>query len=513
MIIPIQQVGALGVFRDLPSHELPMNAWSDGGNFRFYKKNATRILGHEQVFSTPTVVPGFLFNVPAPASSFWFYFSLAKAYVYDGGVHTNVTRAAGDYTATAYRDWNGCLLGGVPVFNNGTDIPQYWSALSVGTPLIALANWTSTLRAKIIRNFGPFLVALNLNDNGTLLPHSLQWSHPADPGTVPTSWDYTSATVDAGRTHLTDVEGGSILDARLLGDSLLIYKKASTHLMRFIGGANIMGFNLLLGSGILNTRCVCSIRNGNYHFVVTQDDVITHTGTRNAEPVLQEKDKDYLFADMDSTNYVNAFAFDNPAFKEAWFCYPASGATYPNKVMIWNYQYDTVTFRDWAGTTAALGDYTDSTGTQWNSLSGTWDSQTWQWSTQAKRKLLFGDPAATKIYGLDTGYFFGAAAPSVYLERTGLILEKGDTKYTSRFLIKRIWPKWRGSSVLSVRLGAQEELDSSIIWQSPKVFDSEQKYLDFEAVGRYPAVRFEASDASPGQLEGYDLEVQEISNL
>lgn len=511
MIIPVQNVGSLGIIKDLAPHKLPMEAWSDGQNVRFLDDNCVRMLGQSQVFSTPSVVPGFLMNVPSPSSSFWFYFSLTAAYAYDGGVHTNVTRGSGAYTATAYRQWNGCLLAGIPIFNNGIDKPQYWATLSVGTALADLSNWTSTLRAKVIRSFGPFLVALNLNDDGTLLPQSLQWSHPADPGSVPSSWDYSSAIVDAGRTHLIDVKGGEIHDAGMLGDSLVIYKANSTHIMNYAGGPNVMNIRKLRDSGIVAPRCFALIDAGTKHIVVSQDNVLVHAGSQTVAYPLDGADRRYLFNDMDGTNKVNAFCFDNPAFNEAWFAYPTSGQTYPNKALVWNYRTGKPTFRDFDGMTADVGDYTDSTGTQWNSLSGSWDSQTSQWSTQAARRLLYGAPSLTKIFGIDSGYAFGANTPMVFLERTGLVLEKEGIKYTGRKLLKRIWPKYRGSAALYVRLGAQEETDDTVTWQSRKLFDSDQKYLDFEAVGRLPAVRFEIEGNSPGQLEGYDLEFENIS--
>lgn len=511
MIIPIQNIGSVGIIKDLAPHKLPMEAWTDGQNFRFLDDNCARSLGQTQVFGTPTVVPGFLMNVPSPASSFWFYFSLSAAYVYDAGVHTNVTRGSGAYTATAYRQWNGCLLAGIPVFNNGIDKPQYWSALSVGTTLADLSNWTATLRAKVIRSFGPYLVALNLNDNGTLLPQSLQWSSLAAPGAVPSSWDYSDPTVDAGRTHLIDVKGGEIHDAQLIQDVLVIYKANSTHTLRFIGGANIFSDSLLRLSGVLAPRCVAVVDSGTKHFVVSQDNVLLHAGSPTVAYPFEAKDRRYLFNDMDTTNYVNAFAYDDGVFNEACFAYPSSGQTYPNKEIFFNYKTGVTGFRDFDGTSVDTGDYTDSTGTQWNNLSGSWDSQVSRWSTATRRKLLYGAPSLTKIFAKNEGYAFGANTPTCFLERTGLVLAKDGIEYTQRKLLKRIWPRWRGSAQLSVRLGAQEETDGAITWQSPKVYDPAQKYLDFEAVGRLPAVRFSTSDNLPGQLEGYDIEFETIS--
>lgn len=522
-LVTIHNLGTKGVDKDSPPWYLPPEAWSDASNMRMYNKQALRTLGHAQVFGTPSVVPGFLMNVPATNSSFWLYASKTKIYGYDSGVHADLTRAVGgDYTASEYRDWNtGCILGGVPILNNAHDVPQYWTGLSLGSKFANLTAWPSTLRAKVIRNFGPFLVALNLVDTGVALPQAITWSSEADPGSIPASWDYTDPTVDAGRTQLTDVQGGVILDARLLGNYLVIYKQNSTHLLRFIGGQRIFSPDLLHGFGLLATRCVTSYQGGNRHFVVTPDDVITHAGSRDIQFPFEGRDKTSLFNDMDSTNYVNAFAFENPAYKEVWFVYPQSGQTYPNRAAIWNYQENTVTFRDWNGTCVDIGDYTDSTAVAWNSLSGTWDAQTFQWSTSNRRRVLFGDPALTKIYGLDTGYPFGALTTTAYLERTGLAIDGKDRQgqpkvnYESRKLCTRLWPKVRGSASVYFRVGAQETLEGTVNWNSPVLFDPAVGYIDVDppVQGKALAVRAESTSDAAWQLESYGLEIAPIGEF
>lgn len=518
-LIEIHNVGAVGIVKDAPAHTLPPEAWSDGQNFRFIDKQAYRMLGHTQVFGTPSVIPGFVFNVPGATSTFWLYGSKAAVYGYDAGVHTDITRAAGAYTAVEYRDWNYALLAGVPILNNGADVPQYWPTLSLATDLANLTNWPAALRAKVIRNYGRFLVALNLTESGTALAHAVQWSHPADPGSIPSSWDTTDATKDAGRTHLTDTHGGVLLDGLLLGNQLVLYKEESTHLMRFIGGQDIMGFDLLLNSGVLNTHCAALIDSGKRHFVVTPDDVLVHSGTRDVVYPLEGKDKRYLFNDIDATNYLNAFAFDNPAYEEAWFAYPTSGQTYPNKALVWNYRRDLVMFRDFEGLRADPGNYTDSLGTTWNATTGSWDAQTSQWATPGRRRIIVASPGSTKLFALDNGYAFGSSVSTAFLERTGLAIIGRDRQgapkvdYGRRKLVRRIWPKLRGDATISVKVGAQEELDGALTYAAAKTFNASQKYLDFEVSGRLLAVHFSSQSDLSWQLEGYDLEVELLGTL
>lgn len=521
--IELFNLGTAGIVRDLPDHTLPPEVWSDGNNIRFQDGNAFKFKGDAQVFGTPTVAPGFGLNVPSSSQNYWIYCSLTKAYVYEGGVHTNITRqTAGvdvNYTATDYRLWNGGILGGIPILNNGLDVPQYWSSLSPSTKLADLVNWPANLRAKVVRPFGPFLIALNCTVAGTAYPHLIRWSHPADPGAVPSSWDITDPTKDAGQVELTDIEGGSIQDALMLRNLLVVYKEASTHTLRFIGGQNKMKPDLLFASsGILAPRCVTQIDRGTRHFVATVDDVVAHDA-QNITSIVDKRMRKYIQNDIDATNYVNSFCVHNPAQREAWFCYPASGAVTPNKALIWNYNYNTLQIRDLAAIYGSSGTVQTSTSLAWSALTGTWETVLDPWTTEGKRQMLLFDATGTKIYQADSGESFHGTNFTSFIERTGLAVigrdRQGNPKvnFSNRKLLKRIWPKITGSSLVSVRCGAQEYRNSPITWETAKVFNpATMKYLDFTANGRLLCVRFESSDGLPWQLEGYDLEIEVLGD-
>lgn len=519
--IEVNNVGVKGVTLDVPDHELPPEVWTNSLNMRFNKTNATRFGGHAQVFGTPTVAPSFVIYVPGLTGHFWIYTSLTKAYVYNGTDHTNITRQSGmadvNYTASNHREWNGCIFGGIPILNNGTDLPQYWSALDVSTKLANLTNFTSTLRAKVIRNFGRFLVALNLTDNSTRLPHAVQWSHGADPGTIPSSWDYTSATVDAGRTHLTDAEGGEITDGLMLGNQLIIYKQRSTHAMRFIGGTDIMGFEQLFGAGAAAARFICSFDAGRRHFVISDTDIFTHTGTKEIEYVAEAAVREAIFAEMEVTNQANAFAFENPNTSEIWFAYPTSGQTLPDKAFVYNYKYKTHQFRAFQGMMAARGSVFASSGLTWAALTNTWAETTDPWSSEQRQMVVVADPTATKLWQLDSGAAFGSLTTTTFLERTGLSVigrdRQGNPKldFSQNRLVKRVWPKLRGLTTINVRVGAANSLNGDVTWGAAQSFNpSTQKYLDVTTFGLMPAIRFEGTEDISWQLEGYGIEIEPL---
>jgi len=175
--ISIDDVASVGVVRDSPPHEIPPEAWTLAENVRFEDNSIVQLLGYSQIFGTPGVAPYYAQFVSAPGQPWWLYAGLSKIYAYNGSTHTDVTRTTDGavYNATSASQWQGTNIGGIPVINNGVDVPQYWPPASGGgfantIHMANLANWPSTLRCAIIRSFGPYMMALNLTDSGVLKP-------------------------------------------------------------------------------------------------------------------------------------------------------------------------------------------------------------------------------------------------------------------------------------------------------------------------------------------------------
>src|SRR5690606_3690877 len=117
---------------------------------------------------------------------YWIYPTLDSIYRTEGSNHTDITRPDGPYAGTESDYWNGGVLNSVPILNNGVDVPQAWPYGA--NTFEDIASWPSTLRAKVIRPYKNYLIAMNLTDNSVLEPHSIAWSTAADPGFVPDSW-------------------------------------------------------------------------------------------------------------------------------------------------------------------------------------------------------------------------------------------------------------------------------------------------------------------------------------
>lgn len=510
----LHNVGALGFIGDVPGHQLPPEAWTAVRNIRFVNKNAEKVKGHAQVLGTPGVSPSFLLNIPSVGESIWLYTSLTKMYVISSGVHTDITRAAGDYTAGTGETWHGGVLGGIPILNNGNDAPQMWPSLSPGTPAEDLFAWPEGVRAKIVKPYGPFLVALNIVDS-LAFPHMIWWSHASTPGDVPTSWDYTDPTKLAGRSELTDIEGGQIVDGLMLRELFIIYKENSTHVMRFMGGQQVMKTDLLFAtSGILAARCVCTVMKGSRHFLATGDDIITHNG-QSFESVLDGRAARYLINDMNGAAKTVAFAAHNPAMREAWFCYPESGAEQPTKALIWNYKDNTIGFRDFNGSFALPGFIAAVPAGLWSESTDTWEEVTDLWGAEGQKQLVYCRPEDDAFYQLDVGDTFDGAPIPFALERVGLGLigkdRQGQPKVSLKVqrLVKRLWPKIRSELLTNIRLGVQQRIGGEVSWTDPFEYDpTSEDFVDPIVTGAIIAVRFEGSGTIAWSLEGYDLDLE-----
>lgn len=517
--VEINDLASIGIIRDIPAHQLPPEAWSEGLNMRALNDGMERLDGREQVFGTPSVAPHYALPVQSPSQTFWLYVSLAKAYVYDGSTHTNITRQTlgvdVDYNAAQTRDWNGTLLASVPILNNGVDPPQYWSALSAATKLAVLPNWPASTSARIIRSFNSYLIALDMTKSGTRYPHMVKWSHPAEPGSVPISWDEADPTLDAGENDLPDVLAGIIQEALPLRGQFFIYKDGSTWRMTPGGALNIFNFDTFLEtSGILGPRCVAITGDGTRHVVATQDDIIVHNGS-SVESILSERWKEHLSNNIDPTNYRNSFMFTNAFHNEIVFCYPEVGSTNPTRALIWNYklgQKGAITETEVNFRNVASGLIESASAAIWSTSTTAWDDYSDPWSQSIRRKLVGCATDATKFLQFDTGNLNNGAVFQGLLQRTGIaVVGKKRTgewivDWTKRKFLRRLWIKASGGPI-TVRVGTQNEPEGTVTWGASQQFDPRtQKWIDVLQSGLGLCVEFSSNNAF--HLDGYKLEIE-----
>lgn len=512
-IIPTDNLGSVGVIRDVAPHELGSPAWSRSSNIRYRNGYAEKFLGHAGIFGTPTVTPIYLQPLSTATGRFWVYASTAKLYSVTGTTHTNITRQTAtvdvDYNATS-GSWSGGVLGGIAIINNPNDAPQFWN----GTGKAAdLTNWPANTRCKVIRPFKNFLIAAGITKAGTAYPHMVKWSNPAVPGSVPNSWDETNPANDAGEFDLAD-DQTRIVDALGLGDQFIVYKEGAFYAMQYIGAGAIFRQQKLVSGqiGALSLNCAVEFPGG--HAVIGQGDIVYHAGG-NPQSIVDQRMRSWFFNNLDAQNYTASFTTHNFLRSEVWFCFPQVGATTCNTALIWNYKDNTLSIRDLPNVSYATTGVTDYVvSNSWDSAIGAWDDQSTKWNqsefTQAAQRLIMASASNNKIYQADYTESFDGTSFTAYIEREGL--DFGDPMSIKTMTQVRPIIDAKPGQVIQVTTGGAMDLQAGTKWNTPVNFTvgTNQK-VDTFATGRYLAIRFTSTNASPWRLKRYDMTIETVS--
>lgn len=528
-MVPIENVGRIGIVTDVKPHELPQEAWSGGQNMRFANSVAEKISGELAVFGAPTVPPHWLLPWQRTTGAFrWIYASTTTVYYTDGTTHVEITRVASDYTAGPRPIWTGGILHGVPILNhdNTTDAPQSWDG---GTnKLIDLPTWPADTYAQIMRPFRNFLVALDITKSATRFPYLLKWSHPADPGSVPVTWDETDATKLAGEQAIAQ-SGGFIVDANPLNDLLIIYKEDAIWTMQFIGGVLVFSFKENSQTiGALAPRCIRSIYGKD--FVVGTNDIITFDGYQPVS-VINKRMRNYFFKNVSSEFLQYTFVVPNYADREMWVCYVEQGATFCNKALIWNYADNTWTIRDLPDVTfISHGPVTEAATDTFDDSSGTaFDLETTQFGESSlnisELELLMSraDGVTDSFYKGNKNFTFDGSNYISYVERTGLTIVGRDrqgnakTDPSSVKFVRALYPKITSApnATINIYVGAHDTPDGPITYEGPLAFNPDTDVrVDCRVQGKFIAVRFEdASTNVSWSLSGYVLDLDIVASL
>lgn len=521
-IIPIESVGSIGLVTDQTASELPANAWSSVENMRFRRNMAERSSGFSEV-TTPTVDPYWLMYWEQNTAPYWFYANETAIYRTDGSTHLDVTRASGAYSAGQYPSWNGGVLGGVPIVNNaaGTDVPQEWD--NATSKFKDLSNWPSTLRAKCVRPYLNYLIALNVTDNGTNYPTTLWWSHPADPGSVPPDWDVTSTTSDAGSYPISGTTG-FVVDCLPLSGINVVYKTDSTWFMRPAGKTFIFQTGpLFRGKGILARDCVVEFEKK--HFVVGVSDVWIHDGN-TPKSIIEGRVKDRFYSALDPDNFANTYVFSDPNRQEIWICFPTTGNDVPNRALIWNWVFGTWTEQElangWAfaqhgvvNTSASNDIFNDGTTIQFDSDNSQFDVLGYNPTTF--RTLIGRVGAGRQLYLNDETETFAGQAFNSTLERTGLaligqgpngpIVDQTVMKFCRAVYPDIYIPGGQGS--IEVYVGSQNSPSDTVTWSGPHTFNPlTDVKVDCTVSGRYLGVKFSSTQDFHWECGGYKLDLE-----
>lgn len=507
MLTQIDKLGSIGLNADLAPWQLAPNAWTSLNNMRCNDGQIDTFAGHED-FVTPSIVPYYLMPTVAGSAYYWIYPGLDKVYAWNGSANTNITRQTDssdvDYTGSAANRWNGCMINGIPVLNNGVDDPQMWTPVATNTNLQIITDWDTNWKAKVVRSYKDFLFAFDVTKSGTNHPYMVKWS-ASGAGAMPTDWDEASTTNDAGETSLGDTVGG-LVDAMPLRDAFIIYKEDSVFGCQYTGGQFVHRFYRISGLiGALAQDCMAELPGGR-HFVVGNGDVYVHDG-QSGVSVIDQQNRDYLFDSIDADNYLNTYVVLHQSKSEIWICYPENGKTFPNKALIWNYQDKTWSSRNLPNETAFISPGVIVTGAMtWDTIPyATWDDWPGAWGTRSYSPVassLVGATTDTKLYQFEDGNQFDSVNAYCSAERIGLDIGDSSDVHT----INAIYPHIEGGAV-DIYVGSQMHVNDSVSWEGPYSFNpSTDRKIDCRVTGILHAIRFESTANAGWAITDYGVD-------
>jgi hypothetical protein len=505
-IVKINNCGQ-GVNKDLTPEELPAGMWTDTRNMRVKNGYAEKFGGISDIFQrVPPFVPYHLTAFSTPGTKMWIYSGTSESWVDDGSGQYQIFPIGG-FSGDIDDRWTSATISNHLVMNNGVDVPHSWDG-DIANKLVPLVGWDSNWTAASVRPFKQYLIAMDVTKSGTRYPSMVKWSAPAEPNSLPPSWDETDVTQDAGERELSET-GDIVVDGLQLGDSFVIYKERSTYVMTYIGQPFIFRFQQVpIQSGIMAKGCVTNTPLG--HVVLTDNDVILFNG-QSSRSIADGRVLDYIFNNINKISSKRSFVTASLATNEVFICFPEQSSEKCSLAAVWNWAQDTWAFRDLPDVT--YGDCgqldTEAIFFSWEDDTGTWEDETKTWDDLEfgpnESRLLFTRDSA--VSALDVGSSDNGALITTTLERTGMSF---DDPYSMK-LIRAVYPRIDGTpgTYLDVYVGASQYPDQTPTYTSggTYVIGQQLKVDTFSPVGRYLSVKFTGQTESVWRLRSFDLDV------
>jgi hypothetical protein len=407
------------------------------------------------------------------------------------------------------------------VFSNGIDPPQVWTPPALNRNLIDLPNWPVTQTALVMRAHYAVLIALGMMIDGAYYRRTLKWSHPADPGAVPISWDEADPNMDVGMTDIADTDD-NIVDGLSMKSRFYIYKEYNTWMLEPLGSTSIRSLfklsRVFTGLGILAANCVADVLGK--HFVVGTEDILAHDGSQ-IQWVADKKVKKWFYRNLNMNDFAKTYVVHFPPFKEVWIPFPDAGSGGSiNMALVWQYTDGKFYVRDLNHNPRSMyyGGYLGDAGDQWNQAVGDWstDAQPWELSVNpvVDQSMLSACDDSIDIH--DERNWSAQSFPATQIiERTdwpfGDIGKDGQAfpAYDRVKMYRTIWPRFIAptGTLFTFEFGWRDDLTDDIQWDLPKTFTcGPGEKIDLWQRGRYLSYRISSATTTPWRFTGMNVE-------
>lgn len=487
---------------DTPAYEVGPDFWTDLRNVHCREGFASRVLGHRAAYGTLPVNVWHMLNARRGSTNYWLMFGDEDVHALETLNSDDVTPAGGLTPVAQPWQWSTALLGGVPCFSNGLDVPHYWAG-NPAAPFEPLPGWPEGMSCKTLAAFRYHLFALDIDGPDGAFEDLVMWSDAAEPGAVPQTWT-PAADNEAGSAPISDTPGPVLMGLPLRG-SFLIYKRSSVYAATYVQDPEQVFAiaPLFSASGVLTRHGACDI-NGE-HFVVTDGDVIRTDGT-NRRSVAKGRVQKRLFSQLDQDYYENLFVTFNRAQGEVWVCFPEAGNQRCTKALVYDVAADAFGERDLPeATCAAVGIVNDEAQSEdWDDDAGDWDDDTSYWNAQnfsfATESLLIGFETTAQQQDTDDAQ----AVPALLAKYDMDLGDAARVKFVRRVHVR----KDTGAGPLEVRLGARFATDEDIRWTNPRTLNEGEQTVNLQARGRYLSVEIRSAGAQTWRVSGFDIEFE-----
>lgn len=532
-ILPLRDLGAVGVITDRASYNIPINGFSTGINVRFDEGKVRRAPVFREVKAslgfTPRACIGF-----TPATGYDKVIMVSDDYAIKEYASGTVTDRSGSITGSSDpRPFTGAQLADVIYVNREDRVPVF--RLPAGTNFADLTNWDSNWRAGALRSYGDFLLGLKMTESSTNYPNRVRWSNLVTAGAIPDSWDATDTTKSAGFNDLVELKT-PLVDGVPLGSNFILYSSDQVWLMEFVGGTFIFNFRkLFTDSGMINQNCAVEVEGK--HYVFGPADVYVHDGTTK-QSICDERVKDFIYKGLNVQKSDVCFVHHNPNLNEIYFCYLSGdefvafpNATRCNRAAVYNYRNNTWAFYDLPNVSAgslanvnSVNTYTTATNLTYELVGGSYYDQEDNFD---KHVLMVGEDQSTdgltsdKLFAIDlsdegklTFQIDTEATKAPLLERTGLDLDEAGSNASDYVVVTRLYPQMdttnSSDTTINFEFGASDIPRSTPTYASAIVFNMATDHkIDSRAAGRYLSykVTLDSDDYKDFEWSGVDIDI------
>lgn len=532
--LPIRNLGGAGVNTDVDPFNLPQNAFSRANNVRFDEGSIKRSPVFRTVKDSLGFNPRFSLGISAATTGFDSCVMVANDWVIKEYSNDVVTDRSGSITGSDDpRAFTGSILSEIVYVNREDRRPVYRTA--GGTNFADLPNWDANWRAKSLRVFQGFVLALATTESLTEFPTRVRWSNQVTGNNYPDSWDATDTTKLAGFNDITEMST-PIVDGHNLRNNFVIYSEDECYLMEFIGGSFIFNFRKLFShTGVINQNCV--VEHEGRHYVFGPKDIYVHDGS-TVQSLADGRVRKFIYDSLNLSASTVCFTALNEELNEVYFCFQSgdADASFPNanrcnRAAVYNYRSNTWSFMDLPNVSSSammnlnsvLAYSSPRAATlQYDEAGGSYFDQQ---DSQNSHLVMVGEDNSTdgitsdKLYGIDLadngsiGYPLDTeATKSAMVERIGIDLDEAGIELSGYKVIRAIYPQINTSNsdkTVCFTFGAANTPNAAPSYEAVVNFNMANEHkVDSRAAGRYLSYKVhDLNNYKDITFSGFDLDV------